>query len=120
MNLRKLSILLLGILLTGTTVFAGGSGEAGTDSGPIELRYTLWSGNEAHLALFRGIADAYIAENPNVGVEYQTIPHGSYLRRLPCRHPAATPRMRAGCSSGPERPLSMQGPWWICGAPSKV
>lgn len=82
MNFRKMSVALLSFMMLTTIAFASGSDEAEADTGPVELRYTLWSGNEAHLALFRGIADDYVREHPNVTVEYQTIPHGSYLEKI--------------------------------------
>ncbi|MFC7406925.1 ABC transporter substrate-binding protein [Georgenia alba] len=57
----------------GLTAVAACSGEgeatepsAGTPSEPVDLRMTTWSSNEEHQAIFTEIADAYIAENPDL------------------------------------------------------
>lgn len=38
---------------------------SGAPSEPVDLRMTMWSGNEDHHAIFEEIADAYIAEHPD-------------------------------------------------------
>ncbi len=49
----------------------------------VDLRMTIWSANEAHLELFNGIADAYIAENPNVNsITFETLPFDGYTTTL--------------------------------------
>lgn len=82
MSRRSIALQFVVLLLVASVTFAGGSAESETDSGPVDLTFTLWSGNEGHLNLFNGIADAYIEDHPNVSVTYQTIPHGSYLDKI--------------------------------------
>jgi len=41
------------------------SDESSEPTGPVALRVTTWSGNENHKALFKEIADAYVAANPD-------------------------------------------------------
>lgn len=83
MNFRKMAAGLVVLMLLTTWAFAAGSSEPRAEAQAADLTFTLWSGNEAHLTLFRSIADAYMAQDPNVrSVTYQTIPHGSYLERI--------------------------------------
>ena len=49
---------------------------------PVNLRFTVWSGNEAHLALLNGIADEYRKTNPNVTVKYDVIPVSDYVSKI--------------------------------------
>ncbi|MFC7244237.1 ABC transporter substrate-binding protein [Catellatospora aurea] len=59
----------------------GGAEEPST--GPVSLRMTVWSSNEAHLKLFNEIADAYRAKNPRVTeVKFDPIPFESYTTTL--------------------------------------
>lgn len=59
----------------------GGDEEPST--GPVSLRMTVWSSNEAHLKLFNEIADAYRAKNPRVTeVKFDPIPFESYTTTL--------------------------------------
>lgn len=60
----------------------GGSEDDPQADGPVDLRMTMWSGNEAHHAIFEQIADAYIAENPDLvsSVEFDAITEpGQYV-----------------------------------------
>ncbi|MBU1176435.1 MAG: sugar ABC transporter substrate-binding protein [Alphaproteobacteria bacterium] len=43
-----------------------------------ELRMTIWSANEAHLALFNGIADGFAATHPGVTVKFDSLPFADY------------------------------------------
>jgi multiple sugar transport system substrate-binding protein len=47
-----------------------------------DLRMTIWSGNEAHLALFNEIASAYAETNPGVTVTFETLPFDNYTTTL--------------------------------------
>ena len=47
-----------------------------------ELRMTIWSANEAHLALFNEIADAYEAEHEGVSVTFDSLPFDGYTTTL--------------------------------------
>jgi multiple sugar transport system substrate-binding protein len=70
---------ILGIALSGC-----GSGESTpTDTGPVSLRMTVWTSNEAHLKLFNEIADAYKATHPRVtSITFDPIPFDSYTTTL--------------------------------------
>lgn len=48
----------------------------------VNLRMTIWSANEAHLAMFNEIADAYAAENPGVSVTFDSLPFDTYTTTL--------------------------------------
>jgi multiple sugar transport system substrate-binding protein len=47
-----------------------------------ELRFTIWTGNEAHLAMLNGFAESFKATHPDVTVKYETIPPGDYTQKL--------------------------------------
>jgi multiple sugar transport system substrate-binding protein len=53
-----------------------------TNDGLINLRFTIWSGNEAHLAMLNGFAEAFRQTHPNVTVQFDTIPPGDYTDKL--------------------------------------
>ncbi|MGY5764201.1 ABC transporter substrate-binding protein [Brachybacterium sp. DNPG3] len=61
-----------------------GSGDGGAPDGPVELRMTIWTADEAHLALFQEIADEYVAEHADTvsGVVFETIPFEDYTTTL--------------------------------------
>lgn len=48
----------------------------------VNLRMTLWSANEAHLALFNEIAQGFAATHPNVTVTFEPIPFDNYTTTL--------------------------------------
>jgi ABC-type sugar transport system, periplasmic component len=74
---------LAGLAVTGL-VLAGCSSEPATPEGPVDLRVTLWSANEAHHAVFNEIADAYIAANPDKvsSVTFDAYPLDEYTQAL--------------------------------------
>jgi len=47
-----------------------------------DLRVTVWTGSDAHLAMLNGIADGFVAENPGTTVTFETIPFSEYTRGL--------------------------------------
>lgn len=57
---------------------------AETPDEPVELRMTVWTADETQLALFQEIADAYIAENPELvsKVTFEPIPFEDYTTSL--------------------------------------
>lgn len=60
----------------------GDSGDGGSD-GPVSLRMTIWSANEAHLALFNEIAAEYKKSHPNVtDIKFDPLPFESYTTTL--------------------------------------
>src|SRR5689334_22441700 len=50
--------------------------------GAAELRFTIWTGNEAHLKMLNGFAESFKATHPDVSVKYETIPPGDYTQKL--------------------------------------
>jgi multiple sugar transport system substrate-binding protein len=51
---------------------------------PVSLRMTVWSANENHHALFKQIADKYIAKNPTKvkAITFQAIPSAEYVNTV--------------------------------------
>lgn len=47
-----------------------------------ELRFTVWTGNEAHLTMLNGIAESFRETHPDVTVRFETIPAADYTQRL--------------------------------------
>ncbi|GAA1691983.1 sugar ABC transporter substrate-binding protein [Glycomyces endophyticus] len=55
----------------------------GSDDGPVTLRMTTWSASEDHLAMLNEIADAYIADHPDVeAIEFDPLPFEGYTSTL--------------------------------------
>jgi multiple sugar transport system substrate-binding protein len=55
----------------------------GGDEGPVTLRMTTWSASEDHLAMLNEIADAYIADHPEVeAIEFDPLPFEGYTSTL--------------------------------------
>jgi len=55
----------------------------GGDDGPVTLRMTTWSASEDHLAMLNEIADAYIADHPEVeAIEFDPLPFEGYTSTL--------------------------------------
>lgn len=81
-----------GVLLATSLLAACGGGadaddvaaEVTTPADPVSLRMTVWTANEAHLALFNEIADEYIAENPDLvsEVKFDALPFDDYMTTL--------------------------------------
>lgn len=63
---------------------SNGPAETETPDEPVELRMTVWTADETQLALFQEIADAYVAENPDLvsGVTFEPIPFDAYTTTL--------------------------------------
>lgn len=49
---------------------------------PINLRFTIWSANNAHLALLNELAEAYSEEHPEVTIQFDIIPPGDYAEKI--------------------------------------
>ncbi|MGH3735939.1 MAG: extracellular solute-binding protein [Micromonosporaceae bacterium] len=73
-RLRAAAVATAGLIgLTG----CGGGGAA--DDGPVSLRMTIWSANEAHLDLFNDIAAAYQKKHRNVKeIKFDPLPFETY------------------------------------------
>lgn len=79
--MRKALVLTLALLASGALFVAGAAAQA-APSGPVELRFTVWTGNAAHLEMLNGIAAKYTATHPNVTVKFDTIPYDDYAQKL--------------------------------------
>ncbi|MGE0310326.1 MAG: sugar ABC transporter substrate-binding protein [Lautropia sp.] len=64
-------------LATALTLSAG-AGSAGAAT----LRFTVWTGNQAHLKMLNGIAADFKALHPDVTVNFETMPAGDYTQKL--------------------------------------
>lgn len=70
-------------LLALATAACGAGADKGSGGGPVSLRMTVWTSNEAHLKLFNDIANAYKATHPNVSaITFDPIPFDSYTTTL--------------------------------------
>ncbi|MEI7849041.1 MAG: sugar ABC transporter substrate-binding protein [Chloroflexota bacterium] len=58
---------------------------------PIALRFTVWTGNEKHLAMLNEIATVYTALHPNVTVKYDTISFDDYVAKVTVQLAGGTP-----------------------------
>lgn len=60
------------------------AGDPETPAEPVDLRMTVWTADETQLAMFQEIADAYVAENPDLvaSVSFETIPFEDYTTAL--------------------------------------
>lgn len=63
---------------------ADSSDDGGTADGPVELRMTVWTADEAQLAMFQEIGDAYVAEHGDTvsDVSFETLPFEEYTTGL--------------------------------------
>jgi ABC-type glycerol-3-phosphate transport system substrate-binding protein len=71
-------------LALGTLAVAAGCGGAPAASDDnVDLRMTVWTSNEDHLALFDSIADAYIADHPEIeSITFESLPFEEYNTTL--------------------------------------
>lgn len=80
---KFLLVAVVAMILVGcTAVVDSETAETVADDQPVELRFTVWTGSEAHLAMLNGIAEAYGESNPNVTVQFDTIPFADYISKL--------------------------------------
>jgi multiple sugar transport system substrate-binding protein len=75
---------MLTVAILGLSMAAcGGSKPKPADTGPVSLRMTVWSANEAHLKLFNEIAAEYKAKKPRVtDIKFDPLPFDSYTTTL--------------------------------------
>ncbi|MER7274441.1 sugar ABC transporter substrate-binding protein [Dactylosporangium sp. NPDC000244] len=78
----RVAIAALSLLALAACGDGKGSTPAAEDTGPVELRMTIWSANEAHLKLFNDIAAEYKTAHPNVSVKFDPLPFESYSTTL--------------------------------------
>ncbi|MCP4406012.1 MAG: sugar ABC transporter substrate-binding protein [bacterium] len=48
----------------------------------VNLRFTIWSGNKAHLMMLNTFAETYRESHPNVTVQFDPIPVGDYTDKV--------------------------------------
>jgi multiple sugar transport system substrate-binding protein len=84
--MRKLRFLFIGFLLLAvvTQAFTGGQKqqEAVGKDGPVNLRFTIWTGFGPHLDLLNEIADTYRKDHPNVTIEYDSFIFPEYNEKI--------------------------------------
>ncbi|WP_415749040.1 ABC transporter substrate-binding protein [Thalassospira lucentensis] len=59
-----------------------GSLFAATTASAQELRFTVWTGSDAHLNMLNEIADSFIETHPDASVRFDTIPFGDYVQKI--------------------------------------
>lgn len=70
---------LLATTALAVTACAGGSASPEETPSDVELRMTVWTSNEDHLALFDSIAQAYMADHPEVtSITFDPLPFDDY------------------------------------------
>lgn len=70
------------IALKCITLSALALGLMSTSLSAAELRFTVWTGNKAHLDMLNGIAESFKKTHPDVTVKYETIPAADYTQKL--------------------------------------
>ncbi|HEY8472380.1 MAG TPA: sugar ABC transporter substrate-binding protein [Natronosporangium sp.] len=82
-QMRRYAAAALAGLLAVAGLAACGDDDGGDDGGPVSLRMTIWSANEAHLNLFNEIAAEYMAANPDVTeITFDPLPFETYTTGL--------------------------------------
>nr|WP_306269068.1 sugar ABC transporter substrate-binding protein [Pararhizobium sp. IMCC3301] len=56
-----------------------------------ELRFTVWTGNDAHLNMLNSIGTSFQETHPGVTVKFETIPAGDYIQKLTFQLAGGTP-----------------------------
>lgn len=77
-TLKRLALLpLAGLTLAACSGGGGGGSDEATED--IDLRMTIWTSNEDHLALFDAIADDYMADHPEIAsITFDPLPFDDY------------------------------------------
>lgn len=75
---KKLSL----VLIIASLVVLSLPGVASFAQDEVSLRFTVWTGSDAHLSMLNGIAEAYQADHPNVSVTFDTIPFADYQTKV--------------------------------------
>ena len=79
--MRKGFVLAAALLALSALCVTSGIAQSAS-SGPVELRFTVWTGNAAHLEMLNAIAAKYTATHPKVTVKFDTIPYDDYAQKL--------------------------------------
>lgn len=69
-------------MMKSITMSALALGMMSTALSAAELRFTVWTGNDAHLAMLNGIAESFKQSHPDVTVRFETIPAADYTQKL--------------------------------------
>lgn len=55
---------------------------AATSTLASDLRFTVWTGSEAHLTMLNSFAEGFKASHPDTNVTFETIPFGDYIQKI--------------------------------------
>ncbi len=101
MSKKNLLLILVGVVIMALLIACGTSPEPtptppptveqAPESDEVNLRFTVWTGSEAHLLMLNNIADAYRESHPNVAVQFDTIPFGDYIGKVTIQLAGTTP-----------------------------
>ncbi|SNS31962.1 multiple sugar transport system substrate-binding protein [Tropicimonas sediminicola] len=58
------------------------AGLCGSTALAEELRFTVWTGSDAHLAMLDGIAASFTERHPDVTVRFETVPFADYVQKI--------------------------------------
>jgi multiple sugar transport system substrate-binding protein len=61
---------------------ATGEGGSGDSNQSVTLRFSMWSNNEAHVAMLEGFAREFRKTHPNVSVEFVPVISSDYLQKI--------------------------------------
>ncbi len=79
MSKKTLLFAVVIVCAAAVVVSAGGAREP---EGPVDLRFTVWTGAQGHLDLLNSIASDYTAQNTDVTVRFVTIPFADYVTNV--------------------------------------
>lgn len=79
--MSKFTILKSTVALAGLTIPLAWNGVVWAQDA-VDLRMTIWSSNEAHLAMFNDIAAGFKETHPGVNVAFESLPFASYTTTL--------------------------------------
>ncbi|NLP85322.1 sugar ABC transporter substrate-binding protein [Microbacterium sp. CFH 90308] len=73
----------VGLAAAGCAASPPAPAETTAAPGSVDLRMTVWTSNEDHLALFDSIAESYAADHPEIGsITFESLPFGDYNTTL--------------------------------------
>lgn len=83
-NCRRAATLTAATAAIALTAACGSNNGATAQDGPVDLRMTVWSANDAHHEIFDAIADSYIEENPDLvsSVSFDAMAADTYVDAL--------------------------------------
>lgn len=58
------------------------TGVVASPSNAEELRFTLWSGSDAHRGMIEGFAETFRQTHPDFKLELETVPYGEYVQKI--------------------------------------